>query len=224
MTTWAVLATGPSLTKAQVAAVRHLPCVAVSDAFRLAPWAAAMAAQDRKWWEVHADALAFAGRKFSTRGIVGVERVPIGPVVSSTNSGLLAVHVARMLGATRVLLLGVDMKGTHYFGPHRHGLKNTGPERFNDMRRQFARYPRGDLEIINCSPGSALDCFPKLPLEQCLDGHAMEGPAHVAGQDGGGAGERTEPAREPAGACPGAPRRAVGSDRDELHRHPHAGA
>lgn len=169
MTTWAVLATGQSLTSEQLEAVRHLPCVAVSDAFARAPWAAAMASQDRKWWAAHPEALSFPGRKFSTRKIEGVEVVPIGPLSTGSNSGLLAVHVARLLGATRVLLLGVDLHGTHYFGKHPAQLKNTSAARFDAMKKQFARYPRGELQIINCSPGSALGCFPKIPLEQCLN-------------------------------------------------------
>lgn len=168
MTTWAVLATGQSLTDEHLAAVRHLPCVAVNNAFARAPWAQAMAAQDRTWWQAHPEAMAFAGRKFSVRDIAGVERVPIGPLQTSSNSGLLAVHVARMLGATRVLLLGVDLHGTHYFGSHPEPLKNTSQKRFEHMRRQFARYPRDGLEIINCSPGSALACFPRMPLEDAL--------------------------------------------------------
>lgn len=168
MTTFAVLATGPSLTPAQVAAVRGLPVVAVSDAFRLAPWALAMASQDRKWWQHNPDALQFAGRKFSTRKIEGVEQLLGSPLRTSSNSGLLAVDVARFLGATRVLLLGVDLHGTHYFGPHPAGLKNTTPDRFERMKRQFARYPRGELEIVNCTPGSALTCFPSAKLENFL--------------------------------------------------------
>lgn len=168
MSTWAVLATGQSLTPAQVEKARAMPCVAVSDAYKLASWAQAMVSQDKSWWRLNPEAKKFAGRKFSTRSIEGVERVTDLALRSSHNSGLLAVHVARMLGATRVLLLGVDLHGTHYFGPHPHPLRNTVPSRFDRFKKQFANYPRGDLEIINCSPGSALACFPMASLESFL--------------------------------------------------------
>lgn len=170
MSTWAVLATGQSLTPAQLALVRKsgTPAVAVSDAYLVAPWADAMVSQDRAWWQRYPDAHRFAGRKFSTRQIEGVEKVAVGPLTTGSNSGLLAVHVARLLGATKVLLLGVDLRGTHYFGPHPKGLKNTPPDRFRAMRGQFERYPRGDLVIINCSPGSSLKCFPMDQLEAAL--------------------------------------------------------
>jgi hypothetical protein len=168
LSTFVVMATGQSLTAEQVEAVRHLPVVVVNNAFERAPWAMALAAQDKSWWRAHPRAKQFAGRKFSTRPIEGVEKVPIAPLTTSSNSGLLGVHVARMLGASRVLLLGVDLHGTHYFGPYRNGLANTVPSRFENMKKQFARYPRGELRIINCSPGSALTCFPFARLSECL--------------------------------------------------------
>lgn len=140
--------------------------IAVNDAFRLAPDAEALAANDQSWWKKHTDALVFAGRKFSTNPPprTRVERVePGGLVNSGSNSALLALHVAvTIFKATRVELYGVDLKGTHYFGPHV-GLSNTRPERFEVFKMQFERYARSlpsGVEVINCNPDSELRAFP----------------------------------------------------------------
>lgn len=165
MTTFAVLATGPSMSQAVADSVRHHRRIAVNDAFRLARDADALVANDAAWWKLHRDAIGFAGRKFAVNPQnSAVERV-YGPKVSTTtNSTLLAMHVAiQVFGATRVELYGVDMsadRGAHYFGPHV-GLANTKPARFDVFKRQFAAYsvPAG-VSIVNHTKGSALQCFP----------------------------------------------------------------
>lgn len=168
MRTFAVLATGQSLTEDQITAVRHLPCVAVSDAYARVPWAVAMVSQDAAWWKVHPEAKAFFGRKYSGNGVAGTEKVEYeGLINSGTNSGLLACHIAVTLGADRLILLGFDLHGTHYFGPHPSSLRNTQPHRFMQMQQQFARW-RAGVEVINCTPGTALTCFPIMDLHACL--------------------------------------------------------
>ncbi len=53
--------------------------IAVSDAYKLAPWADALVSQDRPWWNYHRPE--FAGRKFSggNQAIEGVARARIAP-------------------------------------------------------------------------------------------------------------------------------------------------
>jgi hypothetical protein len=168
MSTFAVLATGPSLTAEQVDKVRGLRVVAVSDAYRLALWAEALVSADKAWWLHHRPE--FAGRRFSALRVPGMDTELLEGLPMGTNSGLRAVELAVQLGATRVLLLGFDLGGTHFFGEHPAPLKNTNllPGRFEVFKAQFASYkPRG-VEIINCTPGSALTCYPKADLDACL--------------------------------------------------------
>lgn len=174
MTTCVVLATGESLSPEQVAHVRSVhdqgrcKTIAVSNAYQLAPWADAMVSNDMKWWTQHPGALTFAGRRFCGADYKGTERLmpaPMFPV--GTNSGLQAMRVALMLGATRILLLGIDMKGAHYFGKHPSALKNSTPADYQRMQRQFQRW-HADVEVINCSPGSALKCFKTANLPDVL--------------------------------------------------------
>jgi hypothetical protein len=155
--------------------------IAVSDVYRLAPWADALVSQDGAWWKHHTPE--FAGRKFGgpRTELKGIERVePGGIIASSTNSGLLACHVAMtVFHAKRILLLGVDMRGTHFFGPHPKPLNNTSEPRFDLMKKQFAKWSHRGVEVLNCTPGSGLTCFPSADLETVLAGLA-ESSLHAA--------------------------------------------
>src|SRR5262245_44079884 len=60
----AILATGPSMTQAVADSVAWFDLiVVVNDAFRLALWAHALAANDHAWWRRNPDSREFAGRK-----------------------------------------------------------------------------------------------------------------------------------------------------------------
>lgn len=155
-----LLAPGPSMCQALADSVRGGFVGVVSNCFQLAPWADFLVAQDRSWWQKHPDAQEFAGRKFSGNQLRGVERVKGAP--TNWNSGVLALQAAVQLGATRIFLHGFDMHGTHFFGPYTNGLSNTKEARRRVHLQQYAHWARGHkgIEVINCTPGSALKCFP----------------------------------------------------------------
>lgn len=176
--TWVVIATGESLKPdpaAVVERVRHLPCVVVNDAYVIAPWARVLMAADPNWWLAHPAAKRFAGEKWCNNAALGVPRLPASPWMwTNTNSGLCGLHYAATLRhARRVLLLGIDMVGSHYYGDHPRGLENTEPKRFAKFIQQFEDYAanmiRPGVQVINCSAISALTCFPKMALDDALD-------------------------------------------------------
>jgi len=187
--TVAVLASGPSMTPQVADAVRSVPSIVINDTFRLAPWAALLYAADDAWWQANPDALAFPGLKVTVGSVPGVEQLrnsgstgfDPNPECLRTggNSGYQGVHIAAQAGAARILLCGFDMtalKGAHWFGPHRHGLVNTAPETYARFIRRFADLKaaldaRG-VEVINCTPGSALKCFPFADLADILERQA----------------------------------------------------
>lgn len=175
MTTFAVLATGPSMSQTVAETVRgRCKVIAVSDAYRLAPWADALVSTDAKWWKHHADALKFAGEKWSAAPSFVQQHEGIRRFLadSHTNSGLLAMMVAQGMGAKRILMLGFDLGGAHFFGAHPAPLKNTTPDRFEAFKRQFQYFqPRG-VDIVNVTPGSALNCYRRSTLEAELEGMA----------------------------------------------------
>ena len=153
-TTWVVLATGPSLSTEDVARVKgRCRVAAVSNAYLLAPWADILVSNDRKWWECNPSAFSFVGKKFCSHELRGVEQfrehVPLG-----RNSGLMAMCVARKLGAKKLILLGFDMHGEHFFGKHPEPLKNTTEKIFKTHIRQFDGF--SGCDVVNCTLGSSL--------------------------------------------------------------------
>jgi hypothetical protein len=169
MKTAVILATGPSMSQAiaDYALKRADLVIAVSDAYKLAPKAHALVSSDDAWWGAHPEALEFEGEKYSVRMPGTQHEQSLG---TGSNSGLLAMLIAQKKGADRILLCGFDMHGTHYFGPHPEGLKNTTPHRFDVFKTQFERWKPKGLQILNCTPNSALRCYPFADLKEQLEG------------------------------------------------------
>lgn len=159
--TWAILASGPSMSQEVADSVRGLNVIAISNTYELAPWADVLVSNDRRWWMNYSDALKFQGEKYCGLCIDAPKGVTkFHGAISGSNSGLLALMVAVKKGAKRILLFGYDMGGSHYFGDHAHGLPNPSQKRFESFKKQFAGYKPSGVQIINCTPGSALKCYP----------------------------------------------------------------
>lgn len=174
MSTWAVVASGESATPEAVESVRDLPCVAVNNAYLLAPWARALVANDAGWWRQYPEAMAFPGDKWCGSQIRDRLYMPrqrgLGP---GTNSGLRALDQAiHRYQATRVLLIGVDMVGRHFHADHPAPLGNPTDARFVLFRQQWQKYAKEQLpshvEVLNCSPISMLECFRKVSIAEAM--------------------------------------------------------
>jgi hypothetical protein len=175
MTTFAVLASGPSMTQEDADYVRGTCRVlAVSNAYQLAPWAEALVSHDMRWWRKYDDAFKFSGRKFC-RFNVGVEVFNPPFLPPCCNSGLMGMYVAQhIFGATKILMLGFDMHGTHFFGPHvvdekdtpDKRLKNTTEARRATFIKQFAGWK--GCNVINCTAGSTIKNFEFKPLREVI--------------------------------------------------------
>jgi hypothetical protein len=189
-----VLGSGPSLTAAQVEAVRGLRVIAVNDTFRLCPWADVLYACDKGWWDHHTDALQFAGLKVSgwlpDRGPAPIEHPAVRVVLLSdepgysnrpdvirhgANSGHQALQLAAHFGASTVILLGLDMRfasdgRSHFFGDHPDKLRAPmALDRFLALFEAAAPdYAQHGVRVINATPESALTCFPMMSLEAAL--------------------------------------------------------
>jgi hypothetical protein len=159
MTTFAVLGSGPSMCQEIADSVRgRCRVVAVSDTFRLAPWADALVSHDRNWWLTYPEADRFQGRKFCGWECRGTELLSFDVRLGTAlNSGLQGMRVAAMLGATKILLLGFDMHGSHFFGEHPKALASTTPKRMTEHIKQFDKWY--GPEVVNCTPYSALTRF-----------------------------------------------------------------
>ncbi len=101
-------------------------------------------------------------------------------LVQGMNSGYQAINLAYMLGAQVVLLLGYVMttRGQHFFGKHPPKLNNnTNYETFISAFENMNPRKHG-LEVINCSVGTALTCFPKMDLDDALKIFGQAGSDH----------------------------------------------
>lgn len=193
-----ILASGDSLSLEQCSAVRRwreLPdaapprrVIAINTTFRRAPWADVLYGCDAPWWRVYMKDVkqTFAGdlwtqdeparREFDinwieSRNAPGLSRKP-GLIHQGGNGGYQAINLAAQAGAKRMILLGFDMRGTHWHGKHPSGLSNTPDHMFKTWIQKFehlaADLAADGIEVKNCTPESALNWFPHVPLSEAL--------------------------------------------------------
>lgn len=169
--TCAIIASGPSVKKADVELLRgRLKVLAIKKSVELAPWADVVYGCDFPWWRSVQGLPAFGGLKisFNPRHLAdaGVRKVDIvvkdaagqlcdrlltgevGRIGNGGNSGFQALNLAVQWGATRVLLLGFDCQdrsGAHWYGRNMAaGMNNPGP---NNFRRWIAAFNAAAVEL-----------------------------------------------------------------------------
>lgn len=183
---------------AHLARFRGIKTIAVNEAglpdyLPLAwPQADILYAADSKWWRyyrpqtsaMHVSAEEVEECTIDGVQVAGVETVVLeilqrdepmprtpGAVLGGNHSGFQALGLALTLGASRVLLLGYDCGG---------GARNCHTERpaqftrsggsFMTSREFYNRVPLQfpEVEVINCSPLTAITAFPVQPIEEAL--------------------------------------------------------
>lgn len=172
MTRWALIAPGPS-ARAEDVARAHAAGYrigAVGNGFELAPMAEFIAATDAAWWRRYPKTKVSGAALYCMLDTPGVEMVTIPALGGPVNSGVLGLEIAKRSGAARILLLGFDMHGTHFFGKYTNGLRNTDELKRGQHLKQYAAWAKLNraVEVINCTAGSALTCFPMADLDACL--------------------------------------------------------
>lgn len=154
----------------------------------MAPFADAVFGMDSKFWKRYGEEAdgeyelwtcgSEAARLFNLNYIAaepgaGVSDKP-GTLRHGGNSGYLAVGLALHFGASRITLLGYDMQDTggrlHFHRDHPDDIGNPIVSRFKAWRRAFAELERAtDVEIVNASRATALECFPRMQLRAALE-------------------------------------------------------
>lgn len=190
----AILASGESLTEEQCEQVRGWRAsaskrrvIAINTTFRRALWADLLYACDFRWWDTYHDEARenFTGelwtqdppaaQKFADLHLIRSEKqrglsTRPGIINQGNNSGYQAINLAFLAGATRMFLLGYDCKGGHWHGDHPAGLNSRLP--FKVWLQEFQYLARHldieKVEVLNCSPGTALTTFKKTTLEEAL--------------------------------------------------------
>lgn len=190
--TVAILGSGPSMSKAVAEAVRAagLPTIVTNTTFRLAPWADMLYAADARWWEVYwKEVQSLPGLKVTCEADAPFHHVPELRLMKNTgregfdpdpscvrtggNSGYQALHVAVHAGARRILLCGFDLRGdTHWHGRHPEPLRNAGEGLFPRWLEWYVTLYEAlrpmDVEVLNCTPRSALQLWPNVELEDAI--------------------------------------------------------
>ena len=168
---YVAIASGASLNADELATIRDYRTVGkirgvacTNRAYELAPWADYLCAVDRGFWLNYPEAFRFKGGKFAPKGIQGTIRFCPDDYIAGENSGLYALKLLRELGAETIILLGYDMTGTHFHEPHT--SKNPDEGDFTRWKAQFANF--SGCRIINATPGSNLECFPKMDLKSAI--------------------------------------------------------
>lgn len=184
------IATGPSLTPDQIECVRSasVRSIGINDVGLTEQWVDIWYAADFKFWQhyqaraemsgslkVCADKKMLSGgiadRFLNTRDKDKALRFEPGYAISGGHSGCQALQLAISLGATKVVLLGYDCKPdgsrTNYFGQKCPALnKGSDYELWRESYRTLA-IP-DDVEVLNATPGSAIDVYPMVEIERAL--------------------------------------------------------
>lgn len=101
-------------------------------------------------------------------------------LVEGHTSTATSLSAATLRGVRRILLLGVDLRpgpdnrrratddrmGNHPDDPRRAALRYNLMNRH--LTKQAAHIQRRGIEVFNCNPDSALECYPKRHLEDFL--------------------------------------------------------
>lgn len=182
-----IFASGPSLSTAQIEAVRNQPdlplgVIAVNSTFKVVPFADVIYACDFLWWKTYHLEVSGWSRKIRcwTQDRSAAERFSINYVRQSAmpglgkktvqvngNSGTGAINLAYLFGARRILLLGFDMKlgprgEKHHHSDHPSPLVQG--MQFGEWIHKMDLVARDlqaeGVEVVNCTPNSALKCFP----------------------------------------------------------------
>ena len=174
------VASGPSLTAQQLDLIRRWrdsgegrAVIVCNTSYQAAPWADVLYFIDSPWWhKFHREEVqsVFQGEVISPVAAPGVTHLPSSVMDPRGNTGAGAIRLARHFGARRIILVGYDCHkrgGSHWHGDHPKGLGNAGS--IAQWPAIFAAVAKSiDAEVINCSPGTALTCFPTLELDLAL--------------------------------------------------------
>ncbi len=193
--TVAVIASGPSAGEAAIDLLAgRAKVIAVNDSWRLCPWADMLYAADQRWWKHHEYVTEFKGERWSQQqGTIDwpeeAKRAGIRIIQSKNekgisfdperihtgmNSSFQALNLAILQGASRVLLIGLDLAviggRTHWFGTHPGKLERNSP--YASFRKEFMvaapQIERAGIEVVNCSLLSTLACFPKMTVAEAV--------------------------------------------------------
>ncbi|EJN11848.1 hypothetical protein PMI42_04863 [Bradyrhizobium sp. YR681] len=190
------LASGPSLTADICARIRGRRTIAINSSAVLAPWASVLFFTDSSWYEARRDLVAnWCGLVISMsrtakrelpdkvkrvqgegdpQALPGFSRGP-HVIQQGRSSGHTAVSLAIALGASRVVLLGYDMRfvaGREHCHDEYKGSARDAEIYSREFVPGFAGWDEAaravGVEVVNATEGSAVKEFRFAPLDDVL--------------------------------------------------------
>ena len=96
-------------------------------------------------------------------------------IYNGRNSGFQAANIAALTGPATIILLAYDARAprtgerTHWFGEHPRSTPHSVFRKYVEAFEQAAgAFRTRGIRIINATPGSAIEIFEKMPLEDAL--------------------------------------------------------
>jgi hypothetical protein len=186
-----VVGGGPSLLDLDLTPLRasDTPVIACNNAFRLVPWAQVIYFADSRWWRWNGPdvdmesgkyrVVTAGGAVFDDERIQRLRReyniaLATEPnAVAGPDSGSMAINLAYHYGASRIILLGFDMRFSegqaHWHEDHpvatpESNYTNLFAPKYPDLIQALAER---DVEVIRSTP-STLTFIPEVPLAEAL--------------------------------------------------------
>lgn len=184
-----IAASGPSLSHEQITATKAARVIVTNSTWRRVESPDVIYACDFLWWKQYHQEIRQAGlhdrcwtqdrsaaERFQLRYVRSEGRQGLGlnAIRVNGNSGAGAINLAYLFGCRRILLIGFDMREVdgkkHWHPDHPAPLVQT--QMFREWIHKFMTLA-SDLkakgcEVVNCTPGSALQCFPMSTIEREL--------------------------------------------------------
>lgn len=190
-----IIASGPSTEQVDLALIRGLPTIAVSNGFRAKPDADVFIAGGQVFWKLNDLSQIASPLLILTKNYAPWTGIPIddgrlvymdraGPdgltdirtaLCGAESSVTLAINYAVHRGAARIILLGCDGQ------PSLDGRRRVNSNQAEDLGWEW-RYAKHEaamatqieplaergVGIVNCSPGSVLGCYRRADLADAI--------------------------------------------------------
>jgi hypothetical protein len=164
-----------------------------NNAYQIAPWIDALYCCDPEYWDAHIDAI----RKTHIDELLSQDRLSCekyglwwtpktkmgnldygfstdpAKIYTGGNGGFQQLNIAALRGATRIILIGYDCSATgkKHWHPDHEGTMNKR-HNYADWLKYYRRaaplIEQLGIEVINCTPGSAIDCFERDTIGRIL--------------------------------------------------------
>lgn len=192
-----IIGGGTSLIGMDWSPFRRRTVLGCNDAFLLGMWVDAMIFGDNDWLDHHRESLRWwtnmkvavtpndpmdARIRWMNRWPLGFCSGLKGRIAWNENTGFAAINLACILGAARVALLGFDMRlgmddrGNPKNNWHPNQVNAPSQTNYDRFLKTLPKLIDGkaktfpDVEILNVvrGDGSALDCWPKITVEEAV--------------------------------------------------------